>query len=108
MFRDAIRRGDADALIVDGKSIAIVAWLVQDGEVHTAFASGEEFFSATFVRPMVIYVRSLRQRHEGATLVASNWSGRADVDRWFQLLGYKLHATLGPAKIFKLGGASRG
>jgi hypothetical protein len=100
VFRDAIRQGDADALIVDREPIAIVAWQVHEGEVNTSFASNEAFFSSRFVRPMARYVQSLQQRHHGAPLVASNWSGRNDIDRWFSLLGYKLHTELGPLRRF--------
>lgn len=102
MFRDAIRRREADTLLVDAQPIALIGWLIQNGEVHTAFASGEDFFSARFVRPMARYVRHLQQRLDGAPLVASNWSGRNDIDRWFGLLGYKFFGNHGPAKIYVL------
>lgn len=47
-------------------------------------------------------MRDLQKRLGNVPLVASNWSGRVDAQRWFELLGYELAMEHGPAKVFLL------
>ncbi|WP_376702527.1 hypothetical protein RQ479_21285 [Mesorhizobium sp. ISC25] len=101
-FRKAIRENRADTLLQNDAPLAIVRWQIQHGEAHTGFASPEIFFAARHVRFMAAYVRGLQKRLGNVPLVASNWSGRADVQRWFEVLGYEFAMELGPAKVFLL------
>lgn len=101
-FRQASRDGRADTLLHEGKPFGIVRWMIQQGQAHTGFAATEEFFSARNSRYMFGYVRDLQRRLGNLPLVASNWSGREDVQRWFEFLGYEFAMERGPAKIFLL------
>ena len=102
-FRKAIKENRADTLLgKEGAPLAIVRWQIQQGEAHTGFAAPEAFFDAKYVRPMARYVRYLQKRLGNVFLVASNWSGREDTPRWFEVLGYEFLMHHGPARIFIL------
>lgn len=102
-FRKAIRERRADTLLTsEGMPLALVRWQFQNGEAHTGFAAQEVFFEAKFVRPMTRYVRGLQRRLGNVPLVAANWSGREDAQRWFEILGYEFLMHHGPARIFLL------
>lgn len=107
-FRKAIKENRADTLLIsEGAPLALVRWQFQNGDAHTGFAAPEAFFEAKYVRPMARYVRDLQKRLGNVPLVASNWSGRDDVRRWFEILGYEFLMHYGPAQIFLLRAAPK-
>jgi hypothetical protein len=87
-FRDWIANGQADALIEEHHTLAIIAWHLQPDGVYTSFAAVEKFFTRRSTFFSKRHIRDIQRRLGDVPVRSVSWSLRSDVPKWFGLLGF--------------------
>lgn len=95
--------GRAHALLGDdGTPLAIIAWHETNDVAHTLFAAQESFFSASTVRFCRNHIRRIQKLAGNLPLRHQSFLDRADVARWFRILGFADKGTDSGARLFEL------
>lgn len=89
-IRLSISSKSAETAILGSQPIALLWWTIREREIHTGFAAHERFFAREHLIAFRRHIGDLQVQLGRLPTIASNWSGRDDVDRWFKLLGYEL------------------
>lgn len=101
-----LKEGRAHALFDGDDVVAIIAWNEEQDAAHTLFAAREDFFSAGSVRFCKRHIRQIQALAGNLPIHSRAWSERAEIVRWFKLLGYEERGTENGAKLFVLPPAS--
>lgn len=84
----SLKEGRAYALLETDKPLAIIAWHEDDRVVHVLFAAQEEFFTASTVRFCKRHIRRIQELEGNLPIQHRSWLDRADVAKWFRIIGF--------------------
>lgn len=102
MFRDWIKAGTADAVLLDGHPVAIMAWQIGEEQMVTSFAGSDAFFHPRLVRPFAKYIANLQRTNGNRALISYSYSAHPQVIKWFATLGFELKSEAGLSRVFVL------
>jgi hypothetical protein len=83
-----LKEGRAHALVEGNKTVAIIAWHERSEAADTLFAAQEDFFSAATVRFCRRHIRHIQALAGNLPIHSRTWLNRADVSKWFRVIGY--------------------
>ncbi|MDP3896800.1 MAG: hypothetical protein Q8Q62_08995 [Mesorhizobium sp.] len=83
-----LKEGRAHALVDGGEPVAIVSWDESDDIATTSFAAAERFFTASTVRFCARHIRRIQALCGNRPIQSLSWSDRADVAKWFRVIGF--------------------
>lgn len=88
-FLRNLKEGRGHTLLQGEEPVAIVTWEEEDGAVQTSFAAHETFFSASTVRFCKKHIRDIQRLCGNLPVRSCSWSDRQDVQRWFEIIGFR-------------------
>ena len=97
-----LKEGRAHALVEGDKTVAIIAWHENSDAADTLFAAQEGFFSAATVRFCRRHIRHIQALAGNLPIHSRSWLQRADVSRWFRVIGYVERGQENGATVFEL------
>ncbi|RWP30697.1 hypothetical protein [Mesorhizobium sp.] len=90
-FKPRIKEGNADAITTDeGEAIAIIAFFVDDGAIHTSFAAREEFFGWQGFREVWRHIRTIQARLGNLPVRSNSYPQDPRTEDWFRKLGFRV------------------
>lgn len=102
IFFQNLKEGRAHALLDNGDPVAIISWDEFDGIVNTSFAAAESFFNASTVRFCKRHIRHIQALCGNRPIQSRSWSDRAEVARWFRVIGFAAAENDAGATVFEL------
>lgn len=104
--RDALlmnlKEGRGHSLLQGDEPVAIIAWDEDESCVHTSFAAREAFFSASTVRFCKRHIRHIQRLCGNLPVRSYSWSDHPDVQRWFEVIGFRKVESDNGCNIFEL------
>lgn len=104
--RDALlmnlKEGRGHALVENDEPVAIIVWDENEECVRTSFAAREAFFSASTVRFCKRHIRHIQRLCGNLPVRSYSWSDRPDVQRWFEVIGFRKIEDGKGYKVFEL------
>jgi len=97
-----LKEGRAHALVEGDKTVAIIAWHENSDAADTLFAAQEGFFSAATVRFCQRHIRHIQALAGNLPIHSRSWLQRADVAKWFRVIGYVERGQENGATVFEL------
>ena len=97
-----LKEGRAHALVEGEKAVAIIAWHENSDAADTLFAAQEGFFSAATVRFCQRHIRHIQALAGNLPIHSRSWLQRADVAKWFRVIGYVERGQENGATVFEL------
>jgi len=97
-----LKEGRAHALVEGDKTVAIIAWHENSDAADTLFAAQEGFFSAATVRFCQRHIRHIQALAGNLPIHSRSWLQRADVAKWFRVIGYVESGQENGATVFEL------
>ena len=97
-----LKEGRAHALVEGDKTVAIIAWHENSDAADTLFAAQEGFFSAATIRFCRRHIRHIQALAGNLPIHSRSWLQRADVARWFRIIGYVERGQENGANLFEL------
>ncbi|CAN7155778.1 hypothetical protein LJR234_000240 [Mesorhizobium amorphae] len=97
-----LKEGRAHALVEGEKTVAIIAWNEHSDAADTLFAAQEGFFSAATIRFCKRHIRHIQALAGNLPIRSRSWLQRADVAKWFRIIGYVERGQENGATLFEL------
>ncbi|MHA6688207.1 hypothetical protein [Mesorhizobium sp. A556] len=97
-----LKEGRAHALVVDDAAVAIIAWHEHGGVADTMFAARDDFFRGATVRFCRRHIRQVQALTGNRVIHSRTWLDRAEVVRWFRIIGYVERGREQGAQLFEL------
>ena len=97
-----LKEGRAHALVEGDRTVAIIAWHENSDAADTFFAAQEGFFSAATIRFCRRHIRHIQALAGNLPIHSRSWLQRADVARWFRIIGYVERGQENGANLFEL------
>lgn len=97
-----LKEGRAHALVEGDKTVAIIAWHENSDAADTLFAAQDGFFSAATVRFCRHHIRHIQALAGNLPIHSRSWLQRADVAKWFRVIGYVESGQENGATVFEL------
>ena len=97
-----LKEGRAHALVEGEKAVAIIAWHENSDAADTLFAAQEDFFRASTVRFCKRHIRHIQALAGNLPIHSRSWLQRADVAKWFRVIGYVESGQENGATVFEL------
>lgn len=97
-----LREGRAHALLDGDDVVAVFAWNEDRYIANSLFAAREDFFTASSVRFCKRHIRQIQALTGNLPIHSRSWLDRAEVVRWFKLIGYQERGTKNGARLFVL------
>ncbi|CAN7322527.1 MULTISPECIES: hypothetical protein [Mesorhizobium] len=97
-----LKEGRAHALVEGEKTVAIIAWHEHSDAADTLFAAQEGFFSAATIRFCKRHIRHIQALAGNLPIRSRSWLQRADVAKWFRIIGYVERGQENGATLFEL------
>jgi hypothetical protein len=97
-----LKEGRAHALVQGEKTVALIAWHENSDAADTLFAAQEDFFSAATVRFCKRHIRHIQALAGNLPIHSRSWLHRADVAKWFRIIGYVERGEENGAQLFEL------
>ncbi|MBN9256366.1 MULTISPECIES: hypothetical protein [unclassified Mesorhizobium] len=101
-FLMSLREQRAHTLLMEGEPVAIIAWREIGHAAQTAFAAHESFFSRSTVRFCKKHIRRIQALCGNLPIDSYSWSDRAEVAKWFRVLGFRERERGNGVTIFEL------
>jgi hypothetical protein len=97
-----LKEGRAHALVEGDRTVAIIAWHENSDTADTLFAAQEGFFSAATIRFCKHHIRHIQALTGNLPIRSRSWLQRADVAKWFRIIGYVERGQENGATVFEL------
>ncbi|MGB3536561.1 MAG: hypothetical protein WBA42_00195 [Mesorhizobium sp.] len=97
-----LKEGRAHALVEDDTTVAIIAWHEHAGVADTLFSARDDFFTAKTVRFCKRHIRQIQALTGNMAIHSRSWLDRAEVVRWFRIIGYVERGRENGAQLFEL------
>ncbi|MBA1139502.1 hypothetical protein [Mesorhizobium neociceri] len=97
-----LKEGRAHALVEGDKTVAIIAWHESSDAADTLFAAQEGFFNAVTVRFCRRHILHIQALAGNLPIRSRSWLQRADVAKWFRVIGYVESGQENGATVFEL------